>query len=80
MPRPLHDGLPPDIGSVEIAVFDVDGTLARDDAKVSEQTINALGELASAGIHVVLASGRMAPRLAALLGRTPDPDAQLASH
>lgn len=70
MPRPLHDGLPPDIGSVEIAVFDVDGTLARDDAKVSEQTINALGELASAGIHVVLASGRMAPRLAALLGRT----------
>lgn len=65
----LDDSLPQNIDDIDVAVFDVDGTLSRDDASVSDRTIDALRDLTDTGVHVVLASGRMAPALRKLFTR-----------
>lgn len=65
----LNGSLPENIGDIEVAVFDIDGTLAREDSQVSDATIDALRELTDTGIHIVLASGRMAPALRRLFDR-----------
>lgn len=65
----LDGVLPENIDNIDVAVFDVDGTLSRDDSSVSDRTIDALRALADTGIEIVLASGRMAPALRKLFGR-----------
>ena len=73
MPIKLIDALPDALSTISVAVFDVDGTLAREDAAVSDRTISALRELADTGIHIVIASGRMAPALRILFDRIERP-------
>lgn len=46
------------LADVKLAIFDIDGTLARDDAQVSAATCAALGRLANTGVTVVIATGR----------------------
>lgn len=68
MPIKLTD-LPDTIGRFRAAVFDVDGTLARDDSQISERTINALRRLSASGVEIIVATGRMAPPAASILHR-----------
>ncbi len=65
----LDGVLPENIDSIDVAVFDVDGTLSCDDASVSDRTIDALRKLADTGVEIVFASGRMAPALRKLFSR-----------
>lgn len=69
MATKLDGSLPENIGDIEVAVFDIDGTLADDDSHVRDATIDALRDLADTGVHIVLASGRMAPALRKLFER-----------
>ncbi|MGI5951344.1 MAG: HAD family hydrolase [Brooklawnia sp.] len=79
-PIVLTDSLPLGIDSVKVAIFDVDGTLARDDSNVSAEMIAALRDLAQAGIHVVFASGRMTPSLLKLFERMGEPGYLIACN
>lgn len=65
----LNGALPDNIGHYRAAVFDVDGTLARDDSHVTDETIKALRRLADTGIPVIIATGRMAPAAVSILER-----------
>jgi len=65
----LNGSLPDSIGRFRAAVFDVDGTLARDDSHVSDTTIAALRRLSDTGIPVIIATGRMAPAAVSILDR-----------
>ena len=56
MPRPAEP---------KMLVCDVDGTLLDPAGHLSERTANAVATLLAAGVHVVLASGRI------LAGLTP---------
>ncbi len=76
----LEDSLPPGIDLIKVAIFDVDGTLARDDSNVSAEMIAALRDLARAGIDVVFASGRMTPSLLKLFDRMGEPGYLIACN
>lgn len=65
----LNGALPDNIDHYRAAVFDVDGTIARDDSNVSDETITALRRLADTGIPVIIATGRMAPAAVSILTR-----------
>lgn len=65
----LNNALPDNIDHYRAAVFDVDGTLARDDSHVSDNTIAALKRLADTGIPIIIATGRMAPAAVSILER-----------
>ncbi|WP_182171114.1 HAD family hydrolase [Flaviflexus equikiangi] len=69
MAQPLLHNLPPGIDECRAAVFDVDGTLAREDSTVSDGTIAALRRLADTGIAIIIATGRMAPAAVSILNR-----------
>lgn len=69
MAEKLDGTLPDNIDDIKIAVFDVDGTLARGDSTVSDATIDAMRDLADSGVHIVFASGRVAPALHKLFDR-----------
>ena len=69
MARRLDHSLPRGLDDIEVAVFDIDGTLADDSAHVSDRTVEALRDLADTGVHIVFASGRMAPALRKLFDR-----------
>lgn len=69
MATKLGGSLPENIGDIEVAVFDIDGTLADESSHVTDRTIDALRNLSDTGIHIVFASGRMAPALRKLFER-----------
>lgn len=69
MAERLNGSLPENIGDIEVAVFDIDGTLSDDKSHVSDRTVAALRDLSDAGVHVVLASGRIAPAMRKLFVR-----------
>lgn len=46
---------------IKMVVCDLDGTLVQSDLKVSEGVHSAIADLSRAGIHVVIATGRMYP-------------------
>ncbi|WP_182353305.1 HAD family hydrolase [Flaviflexus huanghaiensis] len=69
MAERLNGSLPDNIDDINVAVFDIDGTLAAENSHVSDRTIEALRQLSDAGVHVVLASGRIAPAMRKLFAR-----------
>lgn len=69
MPISMDDSLPDNIGEFRAAVFDVDGTLARDDSQISDRTIEALARLADTGVDIIIATGRTAPAAVSILHR-----------
>lgn len=62
-----------ELDPVKLAIFDVDGTLARDDAMLSPATYQALGRLGESGITVVIATGRTRNASAEILNRAGVP-------
>ncbi|WP_182353304.1 HAD family hydrolase [Flaviflexus huanghaiensis] len=67
MPTWIDDSLPDNIADFRAAVFDVDGTLARDDSQISDRTIAALTRLADTGVDIIIATGRTAPAAVSIL-------------
>ncbi|MFP7707157.1 HAD-IIB family hydrolase [Trueperella sp. LYQ141] len=63
------ENLPWSIADISSAVFDIDGTLSREDSSTSEETIAALRALSDAGIPITLATGRVLHGAANLLHR-----------
>lgn len=53
--------------SIKLVAVDIDGTLITDDRQITDQVFNAIQEAKSAGVHVVIATGRPIAGVTALL-------------
>lgn len=58
--------LPPSMADVDLACFDVDGTLAAADHKPTPRTLRALADLTATGIQIVVITGRALPQAQAV--------------
>ncbi len=64
----------------ELVFLDLDGTALRSDLSVSLRTSKTLHQVATAGVHVVLASGRPAPSVAQCSTALPGQQFMVASN